>query len=410
MKNTFLHVDCPDVDTLNSESPWNRQRSEPAPMLRQVSSAMPPKLERIPSDGGFASDDGSDREEDNIAEQDSKSDLSDIDDFDDLNDASLNRQVSSIKRQISEMSAGGKGFDRQISSLSAAGFCRQVTEQQWPSYSNTGPASMHSAMNGIEPIMEAKGTPSMDSLPSMDGSLEDSTGSTPNQPYPEIPACDPQALASMLWPGTSWNGVGDFSSLLPPLPQKNYNRRKARSLVTQAQEAQRAQQLAMMQMQLQQKQMMIMNLANSAHSMTPEQMKLLETEIQNQWKCMMGLSMHAAQAQQQNIPPPADRREKFEQKQEIEQRLKEALGVQADIPQGIAEQAEVPRSNAGTSFDFRAKAVPANTRQDQAQVAAAPGAWKSNPSTTMEAKFCSDCGGRVQQSYKFCKYCGSPTA
>merc|ERR1719160_1485661 len=108
MKNTFIHVDCPGPDPLDLESAWiSRQMSEPAPKRqtseqRQIPPSMP-ILERIPSD------DGSDRE-DNNAEQD-KSDSSEIDDFDDLDDASLNRQVSSIKRQISALPDPAAEFD-----------------------------------------------------------------------------------------------------------------------------------------------------------------------------------------------------------------------------------------------------------------------------------------------------------
>jgi hypothetical protein len=405
MKNTFLHVE----DSFDVESAWiRRQTSEPAPALKQVSAAMAmPKLERI------TSDDEADREDNNAAQE--KSDSSDFDDFDDLDEARLNRQVSSCKRQISalpdtaadmerQMStmSAVQAFDRQISSLSAAGFCRQVTEQQWPSYSTQGVASMKTAVNGIAEVEESK-----------EVMIEDSTGSTPSQPMLEPPIFDPQGLGSMFWPTMDFNSLlsptpqaMDFSSLLSPPPQKNYNRRKARSLVTQAQEAQRAQQLAMLQMQMQQKQMMIMNMANSAHLQSPEQLKVLEKEIQDQWKLMVGLSAHA---QQQNIPAPAERREvpaerreRFEQKHHLEQQLKEALGVQA----------EVQLTNAGMSFDgnFDASTTVDDNIQAPTLVDSPTVVPQSNLRATMEAKFCPDCGGRVEKSYKFCKFCGSSTA
>lgn len=293
LKNTFIHME-PDYDDFD-DSEWliRRQVSAPAPP-RQLSNKKPLNKKL----GSFAEND--------LSEVDSpKSSNLDVD-FEIIGAGfAPSRQTSidletvgqELKRQISETSQAG--LDRQMTSMSvssdqprSAGISRQVTEQMWPSYiicegeqpvkievpeiendTNTIDASIFLHEDQSKPASSTHDYgQGKEQLKSALGGNEDCS----MMPMP--PFMMQQLMMQNCWEaavnkanvmthaGTINRDVGAGINESPDTTKKN--RRKARSLITIAQEEQRkreqdaARQFTLQQHQMLQQQLMIsMNVA-----------------------------------------------------------------------------------------------------------------------------------------------------
>jgi hypothetical protein len=240
VKNTFLH--CAPDDNEFDDNDWiiRRQASEPAPK-RQFSDAkrngavlQAPVLEKC----------------------DEEADFSDSDDLELTASDGLFRQVSTLQRQTSALAStlaeidrqvstfSAQGFDKQVSCISTAGFCRQETEMEWPMYVKAA-AGLQSppALQEAKPIevnSATEGRGNAEVLP-LDQLIAEPDGE------PAARSVDAMAaqMNNMMWANMMWNAswgmnqkASNLGTSLPPFR----NRRKARSLITQAQEAQEAQQ------------------------------------------------------------------------------------------------------------------------------------------------------------------------
>lgn len=309
VKNTFLY--CPgEPDLDDNDCMIRRQASEPAPK-RQISGAVraAERLEKC--------------EEADETFGESDSDL-DIDDS-----SGLFRQVSVLRSQNNDELPEGHDMDRQtsilsdlghemikqISVMSAADLCRQETEQQWPMYVKpVFETAVH--MEDFDSEAENKlPTPP----PPKDDQLEESS-TAQCLPLEELVAapCFPvnPDMNSMAWPMMWFNPLamhdpsqGSTCYENPASESRFKNRRKARSLITLAQEQQKKQYDRML---------------------WPMNMSLLK-----------------------------DHFEAAPQKQ--------------------------PRAECKLS------------RED-------------SPETKSVAQFCPNCGGKVEQRFKFCRYCGNDVA
>jgi hypothetical protein len=259
LKNTFLHVDRAAADDLeldDSECFYRRQLSEPAPMKRQISKIKARTL-------------GSCEENDAEKNDVDTSDTCDISDIYDTVDANgFVRQLSCFQGQTSsdleppETSAswerqlssfGSTGFDKQTSfdrQTSSFGFTRQETEQFWPTYA-TSKECLYIGRDNAQNRDDQE-----------HGDL------APQMPKPgfEIPLagytaeiCQGDAKA-----GASGDGAAKAGTAKPR------NRRKARSLITLAQEAQKKQQRELAKNQFSKQQMNQHNADSSSASPVQE--------------------------------------------------------------------------------------------------------------------------------------------
>jgi hypothetical protein len=334
VKNTFLH--CAPDDNEFDDNDWiiRRQASEPAPKRQFSDAKRNSAVLQAPV----------------LEECDEEADFSDSDDLELTASDGLFRQVSSFKRQTSALAntladihrqistVSAQGFDKQVSCISTAGFCRQETEMEWPIYAKAEFAA--GLQSPPAALQEAR--------PTEVNSVNEGCGNVEVLPLDQLiaePVGEPAAISvdamaaqmnNLMWANIMWNAswgmnqkANNFATSVPP----SSNRRKARSLITQAQEAQRAQQ--------------------NFHSAE---------------------KVSAAKQYLEQQPQLA------EQRQQLGQQLKTMMGMTPDSQQ----ESEVQISE-----------------RNRELVA---------PQATSKARFCPCCGGNVLQRFKFCRYCGEDVA
>lgn len=323
MKNTFLHSDQADLD----DSDWiiRRQASEPAPN-RQLSGARKQSLEKCVE-----------------ADENDNSSDSDLD-----MDNGLFRQ-SEMDRQTSILSL--QGFDKQVSLMSATGLCRQQTEMEWPTYSppnfniafNADHVSSMAEMDSPE-VEEASDVPQRKVI-----GLEELVSAPSSENNMQI--AWPQ-INTMMWP-MMWPGAFgmDLPSVMNPSAEVspyNKNRRKARSLITQAHEQQMRKQKLLWSQNVQ--------LLKRYSEYVPEQQHEELEENVKTWS---------------------------EPESELESLAASPISQQDKAEQNKAFPKQVSSSSSEDASANQPKAV---------------------------AQFCPYCGGKVQTRFKFCRYCGHDVA
>jgi len=395
MKNTFLHVEASNDDEFDlDDTTWlmRRQASEPTPPKRQLSGV------------NYRTTHLGSCKEEQADENDKSSDSDDPDAFDIANvlirpGSCLQRQISasleavgdmdrqissrsvqnSFERQISSMSNQGldsfgrqesflDSFGRQTSTLSVHNICRQVTEQNWPTYQQnegmrTPPKEANfigSQASAMQQIPQFGTQPLPHTLPgdfaekereqrdAEASRMEEAFGSCPAnmlgmnpmlQMNPLMMAC---AMNAMTWqqmqqdleppaPASTGAGKNQSSSM------QAKTRRKSRSLVTMAQEAQRQRQL--------------------------EWAQQLEQQLQQQVK---GRGMAAPQAAPASEAAPA--------------------------PAAVRDAVDLEHE------ETHKKEVVSDTSTTDSKET--PNKGKAAP------KFCGYCGNAIKEHFKFCQYCG----
>jgi hypothetical protein len=283
LKNTFLHVERSDDEFDLDDCSWlmRRQASEPTPMKRQLSSAARESVVRTATQLGSLDENECVEEGDENDKIESSgvkgcdSDVFDISNVFIHSGSCIKRQISAslelgtdMERQVSSLSQScfdrqmstlsTHGMDRQASCLSAAGFCRQVTDQAWPTYQNREPKDF---MFNDPPVEEAHSVaePCFTGLYSAPHVQEQHIAQDTEQALgsceapmlmPMNPLMMSYAMNPMMWQGMQSNLPTSTSEVAETsVPNQTWSaaqgksRRKARSLVTMAQETQRQRQL-----------------------------------------------------------------------------------------------------------------------------------------------------------------------
>jgi hypothetical protein len=275
LKNTFLHVESSDDLDLD-DCTWvvRRQASEPTPMKRQLSTQ--PMVRAAPQLGSLDENEF----EEQVDENDKIADAFDVSNVFIRPGSCIKRQISAslelgtdMERQISSLSQSGfdrqmstlsaHGLDRQVSCLSAAGFTRQLTEQVWPTYQNRETKDLvvipdspvHDAHHQV-----ADSAPESYCVDPVSHVQDQESAEATEQAFGncEVPMVMPMnqlmmayAMNPMMWQGMQSNvpttpttEMAETNAGNPSLSTlQGKSRRKARSLVTMAQEAQRQRQL-----------------------------------------------------------------------------------------------------------------------------------------------------------------------
>lgn len=382
VKNTFLHVGNDPQEELGFDiDPWDRrQASEPAPR-RQISSKGP-SMHKLNEE---------------VAEEDA--DLptqlgsSDTDENDNLmiDSDGLFRQVSPVKleqssdglyRQVSPWDE----MSRQVSTQSAkeirpsfGSFCRQETEQQWPTYEsqavanpsvappssglNPNAATYHPVQQDVRPTEASKTKPNVGELQLMQMIPEPSqylnNHSPSNTPWPSMTLTDKPAERKT------------------PQILHQRNRRKTKSLISLAQMHQKKE-------QEQQKRQAKQALAWAEKMKAVQQLgqAVPQQDPQDQWDTEQRLPHQSSNEQQQQQ----------QSRTELGHRTRPEWSDMKDQPSQPEASPSKSRMDQRKAPAPKAQAVspaPANAQEDDSCV-----------------RFCPNCGGGVKQGFKFCRFCG----
>jgi len=253
VKNTFIHFGqrdghtLPEVDDFNfiDDLGWKRQLSEPSPTSRW-GAPVPPQWPHLllpihndcdDDEGKSASTNGNSTSEPEVEppgispNHAAESSL----DFD------LAVPKTGLARQITDMSAASidMSLARQITDMSIADFCRQETELPWPTWQDSQVAPTGVKRNddwqgtiSSHNFMAARASPLTFGYGGGAPYVAESVGKVSKAKHQQ------NAVATKMQE-TATNPPAESN---PAAAKRNRNRRKAKSLITQAQHAQQRQQ------------------------------------------------------------------------------------------------------------------------------------------------------------------------
>jgi hypothetical protein len=374
VKNTFLH--CPTDDLDDSDWIVRRQASEPAPkrQLSDMRVVSPYHAALAKCDEG--SDETSDGTEIGIEDsaglfrQVSRPETSTMDDLPEHEfgtvDALPEMEFGTVDALPEIDDFSDDEMDRQASNwtVRGSGLCRQETEMAWPAYKVPSTLDATAASFVMPETSSAQSENDDTSTIHKKGDVLPLTELVPepSATLPPWPMNNNMMLQAMMW--NSAMGMSMCGSMDEPatsLSAQPYmkNRRKARSLITLAQEQQKKQQSILW----------------------AQKVQLLKQHV-------------AVQPQPQLL-------EGGREDERMQQQLMQELAENAKNFASATSEAEPAMSMASSKQMQDSRSSSKEASSVSASVCHDPVTKKA------EAQFCPYCGGKVQQRFKFCRFCGN---